>query len=355
MRSRFSQLLLAWYSLNHRHLPWRGIHDPYAIWISEIMLQQTQVNTVIPYYGRWMDKFPTLKILATSSEQVVLSEWEGLGYYSRARNLLRSAKIIQHELGGEFPSTIEGLLALPGVGKYTANAIASLVFGADVATMDANIRRVLARVFLMEKPARSSEGERELWRYAQKNVPRGKAGDYNQALMDLGATLCTPQKPRCDPCPLIPLCEAHRQGIEESLPLLGGKPTIPHMTVTAAVITDHSKILIARRPSNGLLGGMWEFPGGKVELGESLEECLAREINEELGATITVEKPIGTFQHAYSHFKVTLHCYWCKKTAGKFEALQHEELVWVKREDLRNYPMGKLDRMISKELMTKHP
>jgi A/G-specific adenine glycosylase len=355
MRSRFSQLLLAWYTLNHRNLPWRGIHDPYAIWISEIMLQQTQVNTVIPYYGRWMHKFPTLKALASSSEQVVLSEWEGLGYYSRARNLLRSAKIIQHELVGKFPSTVEGLLALPGIGKYTANAIASLVFGADVATLDANIRRVLARVFLMEKPARSLEGERELWQYAQKNVPSGKAGDYNQALMDLGATLCIPKKPQCDPCPLIPLCKAHRQGIEDSLPLLGGKPTIPHMTVTAAVITDHSKILIARRPSKGLLGGMWEFPGGKVEPGESLEECLAREIKEELGAIITVEKPIGTFHHAYSHFKVTLHCFWCKKTAGKFKALQHEELIWVRRADLGNYPMGKLDRMISKKLMTKQP
>lgn len=355
MRSRFSQRLLAWYSLHQRDLPWRGLHDPYGIWVSEIMLQQTQVNTVIPYYARWMKKFPTLKKLAASSEQDVLAVWEGLGYYSRAHNLLRTARIIQHELGGEFPSSLEGLLALPGIGKYTANAIASLVFGADVAALDTNIRRVLARVFLMNKPSRSLEGERELWQYAQKNVPRGKAGDYNQALMDLGATLCTPKKPRCDQCPLTTLCKAHRQGIEESLPLLSGKPTIPHMTVTAAVITDRSKILIARRPSKGLLGGMWEFPGGKVEPGESLEECLAREIKEELGAIITVEKPIGTFHHAYSHFKVTLHCFWCKKTAGTFKTLQHEELVWVKPEDLGNYPMGKLDRMISKELLTKRP
>ena len=265
--------------------------------------------------------------------------------------LLRTAKIIQHELGGEFPASVEGLLALPGIGKYTANAIASLVFDADVATLDANIRRVIARVFLMKKPARSPEGERDLWRYAQENVPHGKAGEYNQALMDVGATLCTPKKPLCNRCPLATLCEAHRKGVEESLPLLGSKPTIPHITVSAAAITNRSKVLIARRPSKGLLGGMWEFPGGKVESGESLEECLAREIKEELGAIITVGKSIGTFHHTYSHFKVTLHCFWCKKIEGEFRALHHEELTWVKPEDLRNFPMGKLDRTISKQLM----
>ncbi len=169
--------------------------------------------------------------------------------------------------------------------------------------------------------------------------------------MDVGATLCTPKKPLCNRCPLATLCEAHRKGVEESLPLLGVKPTIPHITVTAAAITNRSKVLIARRPSKGLLGGMWEFPGGKVESDESLEECLAREIKEELGAIITVGKSIGTFHHTYSHFKVTLHCFWCKKIEGKFRALQHEELTWAKPEDLGNFPMGKLDRMISEQLM----
>ncbi len=351
MQSRFSKLLLTWYSHHRRDLPWRGLSDPYPVWISEIMLQQTQVNTVIPYYRRWLKKYPTLKKLAASSEQDILTAWEGLGYYSRARNLLRTAKIIQKEINGKFPPSVEGLLALPGIGRYTANAIASLVFDADVATLDANIRRVIARVFLMKKPARSLEGERELWQIAQENLPKGNAGNYNQALMDLGASLCTPKKPLCDHCPFVQFCKARQQGIEESLPVLVSKSAIPHITVTAAVIVNHSKVLIARRPSKGLLGGMWEFPGGKVEPGESLKDCLAREILEELGAIITVGESIGTFHHTYSHFRVTLHCFRCNKINGKFKALHHEELAWVKPVDLENYPMGKLDRTISKELV----
>lgn len=314
------------------------------------MLQQTRVETVLPYFERWMRRFPSLQALADASEQDVLQAWEGLGYYSRARNLHRAARLVIEKHGGQIPSGRDQLERLPGIGQYTAGAIASIAFGKDEPALDANIRRVLARVFNVDIPARSPEGERLLWELARETLPSGRAGDYNQALMDLGSSLCTPRAPVCLLCPLAPLCQAFSLGVQEARPVLEAKPAVPHYTVTAAVITKAGQVLIARRPSNGLLGGMWEFPGGKVEQGETLAAGLQREILEELGISVAVGNPFGIYQHGYTHFKVTLHAFCCSLLDGEPQALHASEIRWVSPGELAGFPMGKIDRQISRRL-----
>jgi A/G-specific adenine glycosylase len=314
------------------------------------MLQQTRVETVIPYFERWMEHFPSISDLAAASEQEVLSLWEGLGYYSRARNLHKAARIVMEEYDGKIPRDLARLRSLPGIGRYTAGAIASMAFGQDVATLDANLRRVLARVFDVAQAADSSVGEEILWRLVEKHLPRGHAGDYNQALMDLGATICTSKKPRCLLCPLSGLCQAYKLGIQEQRPVLKPKAVVPHYTVSAAVLWRDGKVLLAKRPSKGLLGGMWEFPGGKIEKDETLEACIAREIREELGAKIRVVELFGVYQHAYTHFRITLHAFLCELTDGEPKPIEAAELAWVSPIELHRYPMGKVDRLIARKL-----
>jgi len=346
--------LLRWYDGNARALPWRGHPDPYAVWISEIMLQQTRVETVIPYFLRWMERFPGVAALAAASEQDVLAVWEGLGYYSRARNLHRAARLLVEEHQGQLPRSRAGLERLPGIGRYTAGAIASMAFGQDEPALDANIRRVLARVFDVDLPARSPQGETRLWELARQVLPPGRAGDFNQALMDLGSAVCTPHNPACLICPLNAHCRAYQLGIQELRPVLDQKAPVPHYTVTAAIIHRDGQVLLARRPSKGLLGGLWEFPGGKLEAGESLPQGLEREIREELGVGIRVGQPFGVYQHAYTHFKVTLHAFFCRLQAGEPQALHASELAWAAPSTLETYPMGKIDRQIARRLAA-HP
>jgi A/G-specific adenine glycosylase len=317
------------------------------------MLQQTQVETVIPYFERWMRRFPSVAALAQASQQEALSAWEGLGYYSRARNLQRAAGVVLEEYGGELPPDIRALRQLPGVGRYTAGAIASLAFGLDEPALDGNIRRVLARVFNVSEPAKSKQGERRLWELASAHLPAGRAGDYNQALMDLGASLCTPKAPDCQNCPLREVCQARALGVQEQRPVAVAKPEAPHYTVTAAVIWQEGRLLLAQRPPQGLLGGMWEFAGGKLQPGEDLAACLRREIREELGAEIDVHGALGVYRHAYTHFRVTLHAFVCSLREGtEPRPLQVHDLRWVTPFELNDYPMGKLDRQIARRILS---
>ena len=342
--------LLNWYADHARNLPWRGHPDSYAIWVSEIMLQQTRVETVIPYFEKWMERFPDIGSLAEASQEQVLSAWEGLGYYSRARSLQKAAQIIVDEYGGALPEDARTLRRLPGIGSYTAGAIASIAFGADEPALDGNIRRVLARVFDVQAPSRSPEGEQTLWRLAAENLPPGKAGEYNQALMDLGASICTPRNPDCSACPLSKICQAYALGVQEQRPVRSARKDVPHYTVTAAVIQRNGHVLVTRRPENGLLGGMWEFPGGKLQDGEDLPACLQREIQEELGVMVEVADRLGTYRHAYTHFRVTLHAFRCKLVDGEPRPLEASDLRWVPPSDLEGFPMGKLDRQIAREI-----
>jgi A/G-specific adenine glycosylase len=355
---QFVPPLLNWYAQNARSLPWRarGPVDPYRVWISEIMLQQTQIETVIPYYERWMQRFPTIAALGAASQQEVLTTWEGLGYYNRARSLHRAAQIIIAKYEGQLPGDFDKLQKLPGIGRYTAGAIASIAFGFDQPALDGNMRRVLARLFNVSEDARSSSGLRRLWELAERHLPPGRAGDYNQALMDLGATLCTPRAPGCSLCPLAGYCQARALGVQEQRPVTRSRPAIPHYTVTAAVIhaapnqQSDQRFLIAQRPSDGLLGGLWEFPGGKVQDGEDLPACLRREIREELGTEIEVGALLGVYRHAFTHFRITLHAFRCTLVGDEPRPIEVADIRWVTPEEMAGYPMGKVDRLIAKEL-----
>ena len=354
MSSLLSENLLNWYAQSARQLPWRDQTDPYAIWVSEIMLQQTRVETVIPYYERWMQLFPNVATLAAASQQEVLAAWEGLGYYSRARNLQRAAQIVMLNYGGEVPSNLEEIRKLPGVGRYTAGAIASIAFNRDEPALDGNIRRVMARLFNVSEPARSPTGERKLWELVAANLPAGQAGAYNQALMDLGAAVCLPRAPDCAHCPVADFCQAFTLGLQEARPVGESRPVIPHQTVTAAVIWREGRVLIAQRPPDGLLGGMWEFPGGKLKPGEDLLACLKREICEELGAGISIDGSLGVYRHAYTHFKVTLHAFSCTLINGvEPSPLQVQALRWIEVSELPSYQMGKIDRKIANRLLSE--
>ena len=352
--SDFSRLLLEWYARSARSLPWRSDPQPYAVWVSEIMLQQTRVETVLPYFYHWMERFPTIKDLAAADVQDVLQLWEGLGYYSRARNLHQAARRVVAEFDGQLPAERGDLESLPGIGHYTAGAITSIAFGQDAIALDGNLRRVAARIFNIAVPARSPQGEKLLLENLQKSLPSGHAGDFNQALMDLGSSICTPREPDCSHCPLQSICQAAALGVQLERPVLDRRPASPHFLVTAAVIRRGTAVLITRRPAKGLLGGMWEFPGGKLEAGETLPECLVREILEELGAEIQVGQEIGVFRHAYTHFKVTLHAFEAVLKSGEPQALHADDLKWVRVEELSTFPMGKIDRQISRVLADSH-
>jgi A/G-specific adenine glycosylase len=351
----FTTWLLNWYAQSARKLPWRGAQDAYAIWVSEIMLQQTRVETVIPYYEQWMRLFPSVQALAAATQQSVLAAWEGLGYYSRARNLHLAAQTLMVNYDGRLPHSVDELRKLPGIGQYTAAAIASIAFNQDEPALDGNIRRVMARVFNVELPARSPAGEKQILTFAAAHLPQGQAGDYNQALMDLGATICLPHAPLCSACPVERICLARQLGIQEMRPILKKKPSVPHYTVTAAVVIEDHKVFLAQRPSNRLLGGLWEFPGGKLQEGEDLQTCLKREIKEELAVDTEVDRAFGIYKHAYTHFRVTLHAFCCHFLNGSPQALEAQDIRWVPFNELQSYPMGKIDRQIARQLLQVYP
>ena len=347
-------LLLRWATRNLRDLPWRvEPREPYRVWVSEIMLQQTQAATVIPYFLRFMARFPTMQVLAQAPLDDVLKQWEGLGYYSRARNLHRAAQKVVCEFGGQLPDTAEELSKLPGIGRYTAGAIASLAFGCDAPVVDGNVKRVLARLYAIRGDVRAPKVERELWALAESNLPKGRAGRWNEAMMELGATLCTPRSPRCNECPLARVCRARALDIQDKVPERTAKKRTPHYDVTAAVIRKRNRVLIAQRPLGGMLGGLWEFPGGKRERGETLEECLQREIREELGIEIEVGKLVTQVQHAYTHFRITLHAYECRLVRGRPRAVQVADWRWVRLDELDDLAFAVTDRKIIQVLKKK--
>ena len=338
---RLSTRLLNWYNIHKRILPWRDHPDPYAVWVSEIMLQQTRVETVISYFEKWMKLFPNIKKLAKADEQDVLNSWEGLGYYSRARNLHKAAKIVVEKFNGELPRNLENLQSLPGIGKYTVGAIASMAFGMDEATLDGNLRRVFSRLFDVKEFADSPAGEKILWGLARENLPKGKAGDYNQALMDLGATICLPKNPRCLLCPLMEICEARKNGTQELRPVLKPKKESPHYVQVAAVIIKNGKVLLSQRPADGLLGNMWEFPNARVV--ENPAKELTKSLKAQTKIQVKKKEAIGIVSHAYTHFKVTQHVFICDAVSIP----KNKNLKWIKVSELENYPMGKIDRQIA--------
>lgn len=346
--------LFSWYQKNARDLPWRRTSDPYAIWVSEIMLQQTRVETVIPYYKRWMAELPDLGALVAADQDQVLMLWEGLGYYRRALNLHKAARLVDENHDGILPGDVKTLKTLPGIGRYTAGAISSIAFKRQAPILDGNLKRVFSRLFNISTPILTSATEKELWCIAEDLLPEKNPGDFNQALMELGALICLPKNPDCIRCPVNSECLAFEYNLQNDLPVRKEKSPLPHIQVTAAVIERDGRVLLAKRPAEGLLGGMWEFPGGKQEENEALPETLQREIIEELNAEIEVGEHIGTFHHAYTHYKVTLHAYYCRLVSEELKMNYHTDMDWVTLENMSSYPMGKLDRVIAKKLTTRN-
>lgn len=313
------------------------------------MLQQTQVATVTQYFLRWIARFPNIDSLAAADLQDVLRLWEGLGYYARARNLHKAAQQLVAAGEATLPQTVTALQALPGIGMYTAGAIASIAFGQSEALVDGNVKRVFARLFSLDVPMNTPAGNELVWQYARQLVPSEYAGEYNQALMDLGATICLPKTPLCEQCPLRHVCQAYQTGQVQVLPRLQPKARVPHYPVAAGVIWQGEQVLLAQRPVNKLLGGLWEFPGGKQEPGESLPECLQRELREELGISVLVGAHFATVRHAFTHFKITVSAFMAtlQPDSPAPQTLQCDAWAWVALPDLTDYPLGKVDRQLA--------
>lgn len=346
--SPLARALLNWYALHARQLPWRETSDPYAILVSEFMLQQTRVETVIPYYHNWLEHFPTLTSLAAASQQEVLRLWEGLGYYSRARALHAAAGQIVQQFAGVIPVEVQALRTLPGIGAYTAAALAALLGGRDELAVDANVARVAARLFDIQQAIAGRPARMTVETELRALLPQGRVGLFNQALMDLGSLVCLSKMPRCNACPLSSYCLAFQRHTQAERPVKSVKKTVPTFEVAAAVIWRAEKVLLARRPQKALLGGMWEFPGGKLEAGENARQALVREIHEELDCAVNVGKSIGTFRHAYTHFKVRVEAFWCTLESGEPRALEASELAWAASSELNGFAMGKVARLIAR-------
>jgi len=299
-----SQQLLGWYASNKRILPWRETKDPYKIWISEIMLQQTQVATVVPYYKRWMASFPTIEILARANYNDVLKHWEGLGYYSRCKNIHLTAQ----SLNGSLPNTFNELIKLPGIGEYTAKTILAIAYNQQEVGVDTNLERVGFRLLGLKK--KSKFNNNRVKKFLEKIQDKSKPGDFNQALMDLGSSFCQAKAVHCEPCPITDGCKATLNDNPLKYPeIKKGKP-IPTVNVAVCIISHNKKLLVMQRPKDKMLGGLWEFPGGKIENGELKEVAVIREIKEETNLKIKDPKYIGEVRHQYSHFKVSISLFY---------------------------------------------
>ena len=298
----FARSLLAWYRQQGRDLPWRNTRDPYRIWVSEVMLQQTTVATVLGRYDLFLQQFPTLADLAASSVELVIDAWAGLGYYSRARNLHAAAHRIQAEFDGVFPADADLLQQLPGIGRSTAGAIVAIAFDRSAPILDANVRRVLCRLFALQQPPRSAAAEKQLWRWAELLTPAQEVHDYTQGMMDLGAMICLPTRPQCEHCPVNPCCQAYQQGLQQEIPLKTVKKSVPTRYQAVVLLQQQGRLQVRRRPVAGFLGGLWEFP--TIDLEQVTDaDVTVRRLLSQMGLTGD-PVPVGTSYHMYSHFKL---------------------------------------------------
>ncbi|MFH1350126.1 MAG: A/G-specific adenine glycosylase, partial [Pseudomonadota bacterium] len=337
--------ILSWYAHHQRDLPWRHTRNPYFIWVSEVMLQQTQVDTVIPYYHRFLRRFPTVETLAKTSLQEVLKVWESMGYYARARHLHEAARELWENKGGEIPKTWEELIRLPGIGPYTASAILSIAFGQRVPTVDGNIKRVLSRLFSIQSLIDRTQTQKKIYDLATKLIPAKDPGGFNQGMMELGALICTSKRPSCIICPLQQFCLAFRRGLQEKLPFTKKRRPIPHKQMTAAIIRDkRGRLLMVQRQNKGLLAGLWKFPGGMRAEEEDLEGALRRTTREELNIRIRVQGTVTSVRHAYTHFRITLHAFNSSILSGRPKALTCSQWRWVTQARLSELPFSRADQ-----------
>ncbi|MFH0877624.1 MAG: A/G-specific adenine glycosylase [Candidatus Omnitrophota bacterium] len=330
----FRKNLLAWYRQNARDLPWRTTRDPYKIWISEVMLQQTAVNAVIPYYQKWIRVFPTVEKVASASLPRILRMWQGLGYYKRAKNIHRASRILVRQYAGKLPVDPMQLRSLPGFGPYTTGAVASIAFGVKHSIIDANVRRVCMRLLALKGRADTSQ-DRRIEDFLNKILPNNSIGLFNQALMELGALLCRSKEPQCIPCPVRRFCLAYRRDLQDVIPVVA-KRVVHKIEAVVALLENKGRIFIQQRPSTGLFADLWEFPGGKINKGESIRQALAHELKEELNVCLRTAEPFVTVQHAYTQFQVRLHAWRCSVVPLPRSDRTHK---WVRLRELTYYAM----------------
>ncbi len=344
---KIRESLLKWYHQNRRDLPWRQTADPYAIWVSEIMLQQTQVTTVIPYFHKFLREFPDIFSLAGADLQRVLKIWEGMGYYARARNIHRaSLEIVEHHQGN-IPSSFEQLKNLPGTGEYIAAAVASIAFHKPHPVVDGNVKRVLSRLFLIDTPVNHGSAGKIFHQHALRFVDtqsEDHQGIFNQAIMELGALVCKPRNTDCPSCPVISYCQAFHQSVVDQFPKRVKKKKIPVYHVSAAVLRKNGRILITQRKPEGHLGGLWEFPGGKVRENETAEQACIREIKEEVNLDVAVDSFLTRIKHAYTHFKIVMDIFNCTFVSGYLKLNGPVDYRWVTVKQLDLYPFPGADR-----------
>jgi A/G-specific adenine glycosylase len=337
----FSRPLLSWFANHARELPWRRTYDPYQVWISEVMLQQTQMDRVVNYFQSWMSLFPNVRRLAEAREDEVLAAWEGLGYYSRARNLLRAARYVLEQHGGVLPQDHDQWLSLPGVGPYTAAAVCAIAFNQTYPVVDANVGRVFARVFDLDSPVRERNTAAFIERQALRLTPQGKARLFSQAVMELGALICLPRRPRCSACPVHGVCEAKRLDIVLERPVPTKATQYIPIDVATGVLTAQGMIYIQKRLATGVWAGMWEFPGGTIEGGETPEQTLIREYREETGFEIGKLEKLAVIRHGYTKYRVALHCFCCRLPGDRPLAppvlTAAQEYQWVRPGELSRF------------------
>ncbi len=347
---RLAERLVAWLRMGRRDFPWRHGRDPYGVWISEVMLQQTQAATVAPYFLRWMAVFPDVQTLAAASRDDVLKAWEGLGYYARARHLHLAAQKIVAEHGGLIPERRDALLALPGVGRYTAGAILSLAFDQAEPVLDGNVRRVLCRIYNIAEDPRTPEIEQQLWTLAESLVgaaPNGAAGDLNEALMELGAVVCTPRQPACPACPVRECCEARELGVQELRPVKRSRAPTPLYRAWVALIRDEAgRYLTVHRRDQGLLGGLWGFPVVIMSLDQLPQPRFEAGLIEDLGIEVTPVRREAGLRHAYTHFRLLLEAWTCEIRSGEPQPFGYVAVRWASPEEIDGLALAATDRKI---------
>jgi len=346
-RTRFRRRLTAWFRRNARDLPWRRTRDPYAVWISEIMLQQTQVVTVVGYYERFLAAFPTLADLAAADEQQVLRLWEGLGYYRRARQLHAAAKIIVAEHGGEFPRHPEQIRSLPGIGRYTAGAIASIAWDAREPILEANTVRVFSRLLGYRGDPARNHGQQLLWEFSASLLPARDVGLFNQALMELGSEICAPRGPRCAQCPAGSLCPTKREGLQDVIPPPKRKTNYEDRREAAVIVRRDDRVVLRRCASHERWAGLWDFPRFPVtaQRGDPLRRQLEQAAAQLTGLAVAPGPRLTTIKHGVTRFRITLDCYEAECTGGRLK--RGGDVRWVKIGELEGYPLSVTGRKIS--------
>ena len=343
----FQEKLLQWFRKNARPLPWRKHYRPYEVWISEIMLQQTQMETVLPYFNRWMKAFPTIESLARADEKKVLKLWEGLGYYSRARNLHESAKLVVKKYNGVLPQEYDAILSLKGIGRYTAGAIASIAFNQEKPIVDGNILRVLSRVYAIKKPIDVEKNKEIFWKLEEQLIPKGQARYFNQALMELGALACHTENPLCRSCPIAGSCVAFKQNKAESYPVRKNRKKMVKVEASAVVLSKDGKYLIQKRPLGKIMGGLWEFPewklahGVKLPIGKIKEKTIGL-ARKEFNLDLTDLKHLGPIKRNYTHHNETLHVYSINllDSENGFKTKRAWPHAWISKREFQIYPFS---------------